>query len=187
MIIFEHEGTEYKFRNNESEVTLLELAKVSDIMSTTDAYFERWILVIDILGDKGLSDVIDDDGIISIVENANFTNVKNEVPEVVNVNGREYKANLKEGKLKLSGKDLAMMERAAKKGGAWAVYGFAICYKDTDLSNTEHYTEAHIKHKADLFGKHLTAKEGAPVFFQLQKKLSEHIEKLSHAHAKSVS
>ena len=186
MIIFEHEGKEYNFRNNESEVTLLELAKISDIMSTTDAYFEKWLFVIDMLGDKGLTDVIDEDGLIKIAENANFTNVKNDIPEVVSVNGREYKTNISNGKLKLSGKDLAMMERAAKKGGAWAVHGFAICYKDTELTNTEHYTDAHIKHKADLFGKHLTAKEGAPVFFQLQKKLSEHIERLANAHAKTV-
>jgi len=186
MIEFTHEGKTYNFRNNESEITLLELAKVSDIMATTDAYFEKWMRIIELLGDKGLSDVIDEDGVVSIVENVNFTNVRNEIPETVNVNGREYAATLKDGKLKLSGKDLAMIERSAKKGGTWAVLGFAIIYKDSELSNTEHYTEAHIKHKADLFGKHLTAKEGAPVFYQLQKKLSEHIQKLADAHAKPV-
>lgn len=186
MITFTHEGKEYNFRNDESEITLLELAKVSDIMNTIDAYLERWILVIDLLGDKGLSDVIDEDGLISIVENSNFTNVKNEVPEVVNVNGREYTTNVVNGTLKLSGKDLSMIERAAKKGGAWAVHAFAICYKDADLTATEHYTTAHIEHKANLFGKHLTAKEGAPVFFQLQTKLAEHIQRIANAHAKPV-
>ena len=187
MIIFTHDGKEYEFRNNEDEVTLLELAAISDIMNVTDAYFEKWMRVIPILGSKELAEVIDEEGVISIVEKANFTNVTNDIIESVEIKGRTYSTNVVDGKLKLSGKDLSLIEKAAKKGGAWIVNAFSIAYKDNDLTNTEHYTEAHIKHKAQLFGEHLTAKEGAPVFFQLQRKLSEHIQRIADAHAKTVS
>lgn len=186
MIVFEHEGNSYNFRNGEDEVTLRELAKISDIMTTTDAHFEKWLKVVELLGDKGLAEVIDEDGLLKIIEHTDITNIQNEVQEVINVKGREYATNVNDGKIKLSGKDLAMIERYAKKGGDWAAYAFAVCYKDTELTNTEHYTDAHIKHKANIFGDNLKAKDAAPVFYQLQKKLTEHIERVSNAYTKSV-
>ncbi len=33
----------------------------------------------------------------------------------------------------------------------------AVCFKRTDLSDIEHYADAHLKHKAKLFREHLTA------------------------------
>ena len=186
MIEFNHEGKIFNFRNKETEITLKEFSKVSEIMSTDGLLFEKWLDAIDILGDEGLSDVITEDGVLAIIKETAITNIENEVPETVTVNGREYVTKLKDGKLSLSGKDLSAIERAAKKGGDWGCLAIAICYKDTELSNTEHYTEAHIKHKANLFGEHLTAKEGAPIFFQLQQKFVEHMNAVSNAYSKPV-
>lgn len=186
MITITHEDKEYKVRNQGSEVTLNELAKISHILESDGGYYAKWLDIIDVLSTKGLSDVIDDDALVGVIENMNITNIENEVKEVIEVNGREYKTNVKDGKLTLSGRDLATIERFVRSGGAWGAKAFAVVYKDVDLGVNEHYTDAHVKHKANLFGDNVTADIAAPVVFQLSQRIIGHVEKLANVNSRAV-
>jgi hypothetical protein len=54
-------------------------------------------------------------------------------------------------------KDLRIISKAMNENPVSAGEMMAMCFKRTDLTDKEHYTDAHIKHKAALFRKHLTA------------------------------
>jgi hypothetical protein len=75
----------------------------------------------------------------------------------------------------------------AVKGGAWGHKAFALVYKDVELTDTEHYTDAHIEHKSKLFGDAVNADVAAPVIFQLSRIILEHIQILIDANGSSVS
>ena len=102
------------------------------------------------------------------------------------MNGREYTCELEDGKLYLSAQDIAKIENLARKGGAWGNKAFAVVYKDTQLTKTEHYTDAHIDHKANLFGDFVTADIASPVIFDLSKQYVEHVQMLIDAADKTV-
>ena len=70
----------------------------------------------------------------------------------LNIEGYTYKAfdNLKV-------KDLRIISNAMNDNPVSAGEMMAMCFKRTDLEDKEHYADAHIKHKAALFRKHLTA------------------------------
>ena len=109
-----------------------------------------------------------------------------EIKETIIVNGREYTTNVKDGKLVLSGRDLSTIERFVRSGGSWGAKAFAVVYKDSELTSTEHYTDAHIKHKANLFGEGVTADIAAPVVFQLSQRIIGHVERMANANSKPV-
>lgn len=186
MIIFNREGKDYNFRNEEKEVTALELAKIGQVMAKEGVFFEKWMSVTELLGDKGLSDVIDEDGLMCIIENMHLTNIANEVPEKITINGRDYIAKIEGGKIVRSGRDLVKIEEAAKKGGNWVVEAMAICYKDSQLTSVEHYTPAHIQHKTKLFSDNVMCDVAAPVFYQVGKGLIDNIERVSNAISKPI-
>jgi hypothetical protein len=75
----------------------------------------------------------------------------------------------------------------AVKGGAWGHKAFALIYKDVELTDTEHYTDAHIEHKAKLFGEAVNADVAAPVIFQLSRIILDHIQQLVDAQSSAVS
>lgn len=70
----------------------------------------------------------------------------------LNIDGYTYKAFDS-----LKAKDLRIISKAMNENPVSAGEMMAMCFKRTDLTDKEHYTDAHIKHKAALFRKHLTA------------------------------
>lgn len=180
MIIFDHEGTEYKFRNEGEEVTLKELGKINDIMQDDKLmFFEKWLKVIEMLGSKELAEVITEDGLVNLIENFNVTALDKPIQETIEVNGRTYSCVLVDGEIKFSGRQLASIELNIKNNKEWAGHVFAVIYKDDELTTNEHYTQAHIDHKANLFLKNITADIAAPVIFQVNKRLIENFDRMA--------
>jgi hypothetical protein len=65
----------------------------------------------------------------------------------IEVDGYTYEAQLK-----LSVKETKLIEKIVNsKPNHYISDIMAIMFKRTDLSNTEHFTDAHLKHKAKLF------------------------------------
>ena len=52
----------------------------------------------------------------------------------------------------------------------------AIIYKRVDLTSVEHYTDSHIKYKADLFRKNITADISIPYLTLMTNKIIKNIE-----------
>ena len=181
-------GKDYQLRNLGSEVTLSELAKISHILEadTKKDHADRWLEVLSILGSKELVEVIPLKMFGEAVQSVQITEITNEIQPVIEVNGREYACELEDGKLYLSAQDIAKIENLARSGGAWGNKAFAVVYKDVQLTNTEHYTDAHLKHKAELFGNHVTADIASPVIFDLSKQYVEYVQSLIDAADKTV-
>lgn len=180
-------GTDYSIRNLSEEVTLNELAKISSILEHDGKDFtEKWLQVLEILGSRELCEVMTSKQFVECIESVQITDVKQEVQPTIEIEGRTYSVNIEDGQIQLSAYDLSKIESLARKGGVWGNKAFAVVYKDDQLSNTEHYVDAHIKHKSELFGKYVTADIASPVIFQLGQMIVEHIERLVNAQGLSV-
>lgn len=185
MIVFEQNGTEYQFRNEGTEITLNELSKITDVMINPDAtWTSKWLNVINILGGQELVEVIDEDNLINAIENFKATDINTEVKEQIEVNGRTYSCVVVDGKVKISGKQLDLIEGYIKRGTGFIPYIMAVVYKDDQLGDKEHYERSHIEHKAKLFSKELTADLCTPVTVQMSVKLAEIFDKMSKLNAK---
>jgi hypothetical protein len=88
-------------------------------------------------------------------------------PAEIEVNGRKYIANITDD-LTISARDVVAIERLAKhSAGRFPSSVMAVIYKDADLTKTEHYTDAHIKHKANLFRDAFPASYAIPLLVRV--------------------
>lgn len=183
MINIEIKGKDYSLRNEGSEVTLNELAEISHILDVKDGSDDvtKWLKVLCIIGSKQLAEVVPLKRFAEIVNLVQITNIENEIQKTIEVNGRTYSVELENGELDLSAMDLSKIISMVNKGGVWGNKAFAVVYKDDQLTNTEHYTDAHIEHKAKLFGEQVTADIAAPVIFQLAKEVVLNVESMVKA------
>ena len=78
--------------------------------------------------------------------------------------------------MKLTVRDTKMIEKIAlRKDKSYVSEMLAVMFKREDLSNTEHYTDAHIKHKAKLF-KQLSADISVPYLLFITNKINKQVE-----------
>ena len=193
MIIFEGDK-EYKFRNLGSEVTLAEFDKVNQIFNPKSEIGKdekdkpklvKWLKVVALLGDKGLDDVIDTDSLLNMIKNFKATDIDADIIDSITIGKRTYELAKKEGKLYLSGKDTSTIEEFFRTKNNWVTYTIAILFKDVELSVKEHYDNAHLKYKAELFGKELTAEICAPIIYEVNKQIAQTYIQMSDIDAKS--
>jgi len=91
--------------------------------------------------------------------------------EELELEGYTYKA-----KMKLTVRDTKMIEKVAlHKEKGYISEMLAIMFKREDLTPAEHYTEAHIKHKAKLIRK-LTANVAVPYLIFIAEKISQQVK-----------
>lgn len=181
-------GKEYQLRTKGSEVTLGELSKISGILNgQTKDFTEKWLEVLEILGSTELVDVIGVNDFTKAVKDVQITDVKNKIIPTIEVNGRTYTIALDNGKIDLSARELSALTKLANNNEVWGHKAFALLYKDDQLTPTEHKDEAHIKHKSDLFSKHVMADVASPVIFQLGQIIIENVKNLVDAQSMAVS
>lgn len=186
MVKFIQDTNEYTFRNEPNEVTLNELSKITDIMINPDTtWTSKWMNIIQLLGSDELVNVIDEDNLINAIEHFNVTKLGAEITETIEVNGRTYSCVVIDGKLKISGKQLDLIEGYLKKGSNFVPYILAVVYKDNDLGDKEHYERAHIEHKAKLFGKSIMSDVATPITTQLSIKLADIFDRMSKLNVKA--
>jgi hypothetical protein len=100
----------------------------------------------------------------------NFT--KKDTVEEIELEGYTYRAEMK-----LSVKDSRIVEKIIKKDNKEYISDImALMFKRTDLSNTEHYDPAHLKHKAKLFSK-IKADISIPYITFVTYKITNHAER----------
>jgi len=186
MITYTHNEKEYKLRNDANEVNLKELGQVSAIMNESeDGYLSRWIKVVDLLGSKGLSDVISQDGLTEFINNFEVANVKSDIVKEIEVNGITYSLLVNNGEVELSAKEMSLIEDRIKLGGNWASFVFALIFKQSGMSRVDNFSSAHIEKKAKIFETEITADIASPIIYQLNKKIVESIAKMTKLHAES--
>lgn len=93
------------------------------------------------------------------------------------VDGYTYQAY--EDEFKLTAKDTKFIEKIlGNKHKGYISEVLAVLFKRTDLTKTEHYTDAHIKQKAKLI-RELKAEVAVPYLVAVASQINNHVEKLN--------
>jgi hypothetical protein len=165
---------EREIPNKMDELTIEQFEKVTEITNNKELdNIDRYIKIFEYFGVKE-SEWDDNDvelsDFIEIVKEFNSNNYEKKEPiESIELDGYTYEA-----KMKLSVKDTKMIEKLInRKSHNWISDLLALMFKRTDLSQVEHYTEAHLKHKAKLF-KQLKAEIAVPYLVFVTEKISSH-------------
>jgi len=165
---------EREIPNKMDELTIEQFEKVTEITNNKELdNIERYIKIFEYFGVKE-SEWDDNDvelsDFIEIVKEFNSNNYEKKEPiESIELDGYTYEA-----KMKLSVKDTKMIEKLInRKSHNWISDLLALMFKRTDLSQTEHYTDAHLKYKSKLF-KQLKAEIAVPYLVFVTEKISSH-------------
>ena len=165
--------------NKMDELTIEQFEKVTEITNNQELdNIDRYIKIFEYFGVKEsewddneveLSEFIDK------VKEFNSNNYeKKDAIESIELEGYTYQAQMK-----LSVKDTKMIEKIiSRKSHNWISDLLALMFKRTDLSSTEHYAEAHLKHKSKLF-KQLKAEIAVPYLVFITEKISSHAQSQS--------
>ena len=155
------------------ELTLEQFQKISAIHNN-DEYdtLEKHCKVFEYLGITEDEMDVDFDLFLENVRLFNKDNyTKKDTVEEIEIEGYTYRAEMK-----LSVKDSRIVEKIVKKDNKEYISDImALMFKRTDLSNTEHYDPAHLKHKAKLFSK-LKADISIPYLTFVTYKITNHAE-----------
>ena len=160
--------------NKMDELTIEQFEKVTEITNNKELdNIERYIKVFEYFGVKESEWDDNDVDLSEFIEKVKEFNSNNfqakDAVESFELEGYTYEA-----KMKISVKDTKMIEKIiVKKSHNWISDLMALMFKRTDLSNTEHYTEAHLKHKSKLF-KQLKAEISVPYIVFVTEKISSH-------------
>ena len=114
---------------------------------------------------------------LDIIKEFNLVKLDNTdfIKEIV-INGYTYQCYEKD-KFSLSVRDLAKIENyIVKNKTEFLGEMLAIVYKRVDLTKAEHYVDAHIKHKAELFRENLTADIAIPFLMLIQNRIINSLE-----------
>ena len=166
--------------NLSSELTVKQFSKVNEILAQQIEPIEKWYQIFESLG--AIESEIDDmdfNQFKEVIKEFNTAENKDtEIVQTLEIDGYTYKAF--ETEFKISIKDLKKIEKAvAEKPYHYIADMLAVVYKRTDLTNAEHYENAHIKHKAKLFSE-LKANIALPIVWHVAKKLTETVENLEN-------
>ena len=155
------------------ELTLEQFEKISAIHNSEEYdILEKHCKVFEYLGITEDEMDVDFDVFLANVKEFNLNSYTKKDPvEEIELEGYIYKAEMK-----LSVKDSRIVEKIVKKDNKYYVSDImALMFKRTDLSNTEHYDPAHLKHKAKLFSK-LKADISIPYLTFVTEKITNHAQ-----------
>jgi hypothetical protein len=144
-------------------------------------YVERYIDLLEAF--KLPSEFIDnlsDDELFEIIKS--FQKKSEDIPlglkRTIEIDGYVYATFEEGGEFNIKAKDLSLIEKAFSDKSTFFSAVLAVIFKREDLRTVEHYTPAHLKHKANLF-KELPAVDFYQYIVWITKKLSEKIKSLN--------
>lgn len=180
MLNVKFEGNEYSIKNSVEELTITEFETICEILNDTNkTKIIKWADIFVYLGiPTDVVDEFDSFAFIQLISEFNLLGVDAApfVKEII-IDGYTYQSFDEE--FKLTVKEMGLIESFVEKNSnRYLGEVMAIIFKRTDLSKTEHFDKAHIKHKAKLFRENVTADKCIPFIGFLSKRLIDNIELL---------
>lgn len=183
MLDIKYNGDIYHIKNNTEEFTIGEFEKVTSILlEDTEFYFDRWLKVIEFLGVP--TDIVDDidlDELSQLIKNIKVSDVEEMYIDKIVIDGYTYTAYNKEemNKPRITGKVIKLVESIMISNPKECVGDImAIFFKRDDLSNTEHYDKAHLKHKAKIFRNNISSNVAIPYIMLVSDRFMKNINSL---------
>lgn len=181
MITYEKNGINYQLKQTPSEFTIGEFEIVSGILSNStldkiDKYSQLFVslgIPQDIVDDMDTSEFFDlIKRYIDFNDETDYLN--SEKVKTIEIEDRTYQAY--EDKFNLNVKQMRFIENFIKQNPTTYIGDLmAIIFKDTQLTSNEHFVDAHIRHKAKLFRKHVTVDMALPYIGYFSKELFNNI------------
>lgn len=170
------QGIDYQIKQTPNEFKINEFEIISSILndSSLDKIDKYSQLFIQLGIPQEVIDNLEINEFFNLIKS--FTQIEeseSKLPEkvkTIEINGRTYQAYTDEFKMNV--KQMKLIENAINKNpNAYIGHLMAILFLDTQLTNNEHYVDAHIKHKAKLFGENVTADLALPYVLYFGKDL----------------
>jgi len=178
MIKIKINNEEFKIKNLVDELLIGEFEMICEILNDkVKTKMQKWSDVFIFLGvPVDAVDDFDSDAFISIIQEFNLITVNNdEIVKSFEVDGYNYVCY--DEHFKITVKEMGLIETAATKDEVkYLGEMMAIMYKRSDLTKTEHFDKAHLKFKAELFRKNISAEIAIPFITFLSKKLVKDVE-----------
>ena len=160
--------------NKMSELTIEQFEKMSQILNNDEFdNIEKYVEMFKYLGiDEKLWDDYPFSEFIELVKTFNLDSyTPQEAVTSIELEGYTYKAEMR-----LSVKETKLIEKIVTiKPNHYISDILAVMFKRTDLSNTEHFADAHLKHKAKLF-RSQKAELCVPYIVFVTEKIAEYAE-----------
>ena len=185
MIEIECKQKKVNVKSEPKDFTLRDLVEISKLLNTKKETVLCYVDVVEYLGGKELADNISDDDLTFFMEKLQINSTENKIISHFEVNGKTYRINIKDGKILISARELALMERLITKEDKWAHLVFAMLYKDESMNTNDHLNMGHIKKKAGLFMDNITCDIATPVIVRASKKVIDNVEKMTKSIANS--
>lgn len=181
MITITLKEVDYNLKTSASDFSLGEYESILTIINSTDEDFEKYanllvsvglpIEVVDNLEIKDFMSVLKQ-FTQSFDDISQYTSNFSKTIEI----GNKIYTSYTDDEFKLKVKELKLIEKfITRNPNAYLSEIIAVVFKDNDLTNTEHYTDAHIRHKAKLFREHVTLDIALPYIIYFSKEILNNI------------
>ena len=166
-----------EIKNFPREMTIGEFEKVTKMVNMTvsktgedepkadfQGQADKWLYIFEQLGlSEENIETITKDELIQAVNDFNQKDPSTyDLVSEFSIGGKTYHCAIEEGK-EISAKRFALVERMVKKEPSKIPSLIvASIFDDGSLTKNEHYSDAHVKHKADIFQKELNASIAIP-------------------------
>jgi hypothetical protein len=163
--------------NEMNELTIQQFEEITDIHANEKLdIIEKHLEVFKYMGVSNDIEEVDFEVFKEYVEKFNTAKVpSSELLKRFEKDGYTYQAY--DDDFKLTAKDTKLIEKIlGNKHKGYISEVLAVLFKRTDLTKTEHYTDAHIKHKAKLI-RELKADVAVPYLVAVANKINNHVQK----------
>lgn len=167
----------WSMKTNLEDFTVGEFEKIITILNNPLLEnIEKYFDIFEFLGmpESILNDLTDDE-FFELIQQFNLTSDHSEMKPSIEVDGRVYRAYPDDGEFILRAKDLSHIEKTIKNEPNYVSKILAIILKREDLGPNEHWTSAHIVHKAKLF-RDLNAKDMWPYIYFVTNKINNKLK-----------
>jgi hypothetical protein len=154
MVIINDNGVNISFPSEYSEITVQQLDKIAEVFELDITETEQWILIVSYLAciPKETVEEWPMDDFIQICKQM-FVRLPEPGQNLTSVTLDGYTYTITPYDY-LTARESAMIEKIFSRNNSKRLAQvLAVIFKRDDLSKTEHFANAHIKYKAELFGK----------------------------------
>ena len=174
---------DYSIKQKVNEFTIGEFETITTILNNSELdKIDKYTQIFTVLGvPQNVIDEMETSHFFNLVKE--FANIEDNIDYLVaekvkevTVNGRVYQAY--EGdEFKMNVKQMKMIEKYIKLNPKTYISDLmAIIFKDVQLTNNEHYVDAHIKHKSNLFKDAITVDVALPYVGFFSKELLTNLQ-----------